>query len=174
MRRLVISCEIQRRTTLLLMAEQPVSETRRPIPNSGGRRATVDCPTRCVATSLLGEAPTRNVRPAGSAEARRRSTGSGGCARSLHARRWRLGRAGIWREPSLAHAISTSPASGRPVDLLYEVINLPVVHADATGLDPGRPRRFKYFCQLLDEELRLEIYRRTSHKFLIGCDPRRN
>lgn len=28
-----------------------------------------------------------------------------------------------------------------------------MVYADPTGFDPSRPRRFEYFCQMLDEQL---------------------
>jgi hypothetical protein len=78
-----------------------------------------------------------------------------------------VGGLGEWGHGVNRHAptpISAGSASGRPVDPLYEFVNLPVVHADATGLDPGRPRRFEYFCQPLDEDLRLGIYSRAPHK----------
>jgi hypothetical protein len=79
-----------------------------------------------------------------------------------------LGERGHGADRHAPTPISTGPASGRPVDLLYEVINLPVVYADATCLDPGRPSRFKCFCHLLDEQLWLEIHCRAPHKLRIG------
>ncbi len=43
-----------------------------------------------------------------------------------------------------------------------------MVDADATGLDPSRPRRLKYFCQLLNEQRWLDTDFRAPHKARIG------
>jgi len=64
--------------------------------------------------------------------------------------------------------ITTNPASSCLIDLLDEVINLPMVNANVTRLDPSRPRSFKYLSQLLNEQGRLGIYCHVPHELLIG------